>query len=236
MRGDERACELTIKHSYVLAADEGGRVSVLDLAPVVPVVAVPEVEHAVPLARALLAGGLPVIEVTLRTAAALDAVRAIADEVPELSVGVGTVCSGAQVRQAADAGAAFLVSPGATDRLLDAMQDCGLPFLAGTATVSDMLRLLEREITEAKLFPAAAAGGIALLRAVYGPLPQLRFCPTGGVSPANAAEYLALPNVGCVGGSWLAPAEVLAARDWGRIEALARAAAALRAVSPDAAD
>jgi len=211
-------------------------VRVLDLAPVIPVVAVSEVEHAVPLARALLAGGLPVIEVTLRTAAALDAVRAIADEVPDMTVGAGTVCSGVQVEQAADAGAAFLVSPGATDRLLDAMQDCGLPFLAGTSTVSDMLRLLERDITEAKLFPAAAVGGLALLRAVYGPLPQLRFCPTGGVSPTNAAEYLALPNVGCVGGSWLAPAEVLAARDWARIETLARAAAALRPRRPDAAD
>lgn len=206
--------------------------SVLDLAPVVPVVAVSEVEHAVPLARALLAGGLPVVEVTLRTPAALDAVRAIAAEVPELTVGVGTVYSAAQVKQAAAAGAAFLVSPGATDRLLDAMQDCGLPFLAGTATVSDMLRLLEREIGEAKLFPAAAVGGVDLLRAVYGPLPQLRFCPTGGVSPANAAEYLALPNVGCVGGSWLAPAEALAERDWARVEALARAAAGLRGAQP----
>jgi 2-dehydro-3-deoxyphosphogluconate aldolase/(4S)-4-hydroxy-2-oxoglutarate aldolase len=209
---------------------------VLDLAPVIPVVAVREVAHAVPLARALLAGGLPVIEITLRTAAALDAVRAIVAEVPELTVGAGTICSTAQAEHAADAGAAFLVSPGATDRLLDAMQDCGLPFLAGTATASDMLRLLEREITEAKLFPAAAVGGLALLRAVSGPLPQLRFCPTGGVSPANAAQYLALPNVGCVGGSWLAPAEALAAGDWPRIEALARAAAALRPLSERGAD
>lgn len=202
--------------------------NVLDLSPVVPVVVLEDRAHAVPLARALLAGGIPVVEVTLRSDAALDSVRAIAAEVPGMVVGAGTVCSAAQAEAAVAAGAQFLVSPGSTGQLLDALAEQAVPFLAGVATPSEMLRLLERGITEAKLFPASAVGGTALLKAVAGPLPQLRFCPTGGVSPANAAQYLALPNVGCVGGSWLAPAEALAAGDWPRIEALARAAAALR--------
>jgi 2-dehydro-3-deoxyphosphogluconate aldolase/(4S)-4-hydroxy-2-oxoglutarate aldolase len=201
---------------------------VLDLAPVVPVVVLDDAADAVPLAEALLAGGVAVIEITLRSAAALDAVRAVRAEVPGMTVGVGTVCTSEQVKLAADAGAAFLVSPGAPERLLDAMQECGLPFLAGTATPSEMMRLLERGVSEAKLFPAAAVGGVALLRSVYGPLPQLRFCPTGGITAATAAEYLALPNVGCVGGSWLTPADAVGARDWERVRALAQQAAALR--------
>jgi 2-dehydro-3-deoxyphosphogluconate aldolase/(4S)-4-hydroxy-2-oxoglutarate aldolase len=195
--------------------------SILDIAPVIPVSVLERVDDAVPVARALVAGGVPIIEVTLRTAVALDAIRAIADAVPQMRVGAGTVCSVEQVKQAAEAGATFLVSPGATDRLLDALQDCGLPFLVGTATPSDMLRLLERGITEAKLFPATVVGGAALLRAVYSPLPQLRFCPTGGISPALAREFLTLPNVGCVGGTWLTPRDLMAARDWSRIQLLA---------------
>lgn len=201
----------------------------LDVSPVVPVVVIEDVATAVPLARALVAGGVSIIEVTLRSAAALDAIRAIADAVPEIVLGAGTVREAGQVKAALDAGARFLVSPGATERLLDALQDCGAPFLAGTATPSEMMSLLERGITEAKLFPATAVGGSALLRSVYGPLPELRFCPTGGITVASAPEYLALPNVGCVGGTWLTPADAVAARDWRRVETLARGAAALRA-------
>jgi 2-dehydro-3-deoxyphosphogluconate aldolase/(4S)-4-hydroxy-2-oxoglutarate aldolase len=201
--------------------------NVLDLSPVVPVVVIEDRAHAVPLARALLAGGVPVIEVTLRSDAALDAVRAIAAEVPGMVVGAGTVCSAAQAEAAVAAGAQFLVSPGSTDRLLDALAELAVPFLAGVATPSEMVRLLERGITEAKLFPASAVGGTALLKAVAGPLPQLRFCPTGGISAASAPEYLALPNVGCVGGSWLAPADALAAGDWDRVTALAHDATVL---------
>jgi 2-dehydro-3-deoxyphosphogluconate aldolase / (4S)-4-hydroxy-2-oxoglutarate aldolase len=134
-----------------------------------------------------------------------------------MKLGAGTVNSPDQVKLATNAGAQFLVSPGATGRLLDAMSDCGLPFLAGTATSSDMLRLIERGVTEAKLFPATALGGVGLLRAVQSPLPQLRFCPTGGVTPANAPDFLALPNVGCVGGTWLTPPALIAAGDWSAI-------------------
>jgi 2-dehydro-3-deoxyphosphogluconate aldolase/(4S)-4-hydroxy-2-oxoglutarate aldolase len=201
--------------------------NVLDLSPVVPVVVLEDRAHAVPLARALLAGGIPVVEVTLRSDAALDSVRAIAAEVPGMVVGAGTVCSAAQAEAAVAAGAQFLVSPGSTGQLLDALAEQAVPFLAGVATPSEMLRLLERGITEAKLYPASAVGGTALLKAVAGPLPQLRFCPTGGISAASAPEYLALPNVGCVGGSWLAPADALASGSWDRITELARAAAAL---------
>jgi 2-dehydro-3-deoxyphosphogluconate aldolase/(4S)-4-hydroxy-2-oxoglutarate aldolase len=201
--------------------------SILDVSPVIPVVVLDDAAAAVPLARALVEGGVAIIEVTLRSPAALDAVRAIADAVPEILVGAGTVCSPAQVKAAAGAGAGFLVSPGSTDRLLDAFEDSGLPFLTGTATPSDMLRLQEREIHVAKLFPATAVGGTALLAAVYGPLPHLRFCPTGGITAATAPEFLALPNVGCVGGTWLTPRDRVAAADWPAITRLAQATAAL---------
>jgi 2-dehydro-3-deoxyphosphogluconate aldolase/(4S)-4-hydroxy-2-oxoglutarate aldolase len=200
----------------------------LDRAPVIPVVDIDEVAVAVPLARALLAGGVAIIEVTLRTPAALEAVRAIADSVPELTVGVGTICTPDQARTAVAAGAQFLVSPGSTDRLLDGLEEAGRPFLAGTATPSDMLRLLELGLTEAKLFPASAVGGLDLLRAVHGPLPQLRFCPTGGITVTTAPDYLRLPNVGCVGGTWLTPPDVLAARDWPEVTRRATATLALR--------
>lgn len=202
--------------------------SVLDVSPVVPVVVVDSTAQAVPLARALLAGGVRIIEVTLRSPAALDAIRAVSAEVPDMLVGAGTVCTPDQVSAAGDAGARFLVSPGSTDRLLDALQESGRPFLAGCATPSDMLRLLERGITEAKLFPAAAVGGPALLSAVAGPLPQLRFCPTGGITARSAPEYLALPNVGCVGGTWLTPRSALARGAWAEVSDLAAAATALR--------
>ncbi|WP_329339796.1 bifunctional 4-hydroxy-2-oxoglutarate aldolase/2-dehydro-3-deoxy-phosphogluconate aldolase [Streptomyces sp. NBC_00663] len=202
--------------------------SVLDLAPVVPVVVIEDASDAVPLARALVAGGLPAIEVTLRTPVALDAVRAIAREVPEAVVGTGTVVTPEQVTESVAAGARFLVSPGWTDVLLEAMRASGVPFLPGVSTASEVVALLERGVREMKFFPAQAAGGTAYLKSLAGPLPQARFCPTGGIGAANAPEYLALPNVGCVGGTWMLPAEAIAARDWARVEELARAAAALK--------
>ncbi|WP_371792423.1 bifunctional 4-hydroxy-2-oxoglutarate aldolase/2-dehydro-3-deoxy-phosphogluconate aldolase [Streptomyces sp. NBC_01471] len=202
--------------------------SVLDLAPVVPVVVIDDAADAVPLARALVSGGLPAIEVTLRTPAALDAIRAIAAEVPEAVVGAGTVISPEGVTQAVAAGSRFLVSPGWSDRLLGAMTESGVPFLPGVSTTSEVVELLERGITGMKFFPAEAAGGTAYLKSLGGPLPQARFCPTGGISLASAPTYLALPNVACVGGTWMLPADAVAARDWDRVELLARGAAALR--------
>ncbi|MFD8448151.1 bifunctional 4-hydroxy-2-oxoglutarate aldolase/2-dehydro-3-deoxy-phosphogluconate aldolase [Streptomyces coelicoflavus] len=203
--------------------------SVLDLAPVVPVVVVDDLADAVPLARALVAGGLPAIEVTLRTPVALDAIRAIAGEVPDAVVGAGTVVTAEQVGEVVAAGARFLVSPGWTDKLLDAMRGSGVPFLPGVSTTSEVVALLERGVREMKFFPAEAAGGTAYLKALAAPLPQARFCPTGGITPASAPEYLALPNVGCVGGSWMLPKDAIDGRDWGRVEALAREAAGLSA-------
>ncbi|MET9370553.1 bifunctional 4-hydroxy-2-oxoglutarate aldolase/2-dehydro-3-deoxy-phosphogluconate aldolase [Streptomyces griseoflavus] len=202
--------------------------SVLDLAPVLPVVVIDDAADAVPLARALVTGGLPAIEVTLRTPAALDAIRAIAREVPEAVVGAGTLITPEQVDAVVAAGARFLVSPGWTDVLLDAMRASGVPFLPGVSTTSEVVALLERGVREMKFFPAQAAGGTAYLKSLAGPLPQARFCPTGGVGPGSAPDYLALPNVGCVGGSWMLPADAVAARDWARIEGLAREAAGLR--------
>ncbi|MFF0061819.1 bifunctional 4-hydroxy-2-oxoglutarate aldolase/2-dehydro-3-deoxy-phosphogluconate aldolase [Streptomyces sp. NPDC005279] len=202
--------------------------SVLDLAPVVPVVVLDDIADAVPLARALVSGGLPAIEVTLRTPAALDAIRAIADEVPDAVVGAGTVISAVGVDAAVAAGARFLVSPGWTERLLDAMEASGVPFLPGVSTTSEVVALLERGVSEMKFFPAEAAGGAPYLKSLAGPLPQARFCPTGGISLASAPSYLALRNVGCVGGTWMLPADAIGAKDWARVERLAAGAAALR--------
>jgi 2-dehydro-3-deoxyphosphogluconate aldolase/(4S)-4-hydroxy-2-oxoglutarate aldolase len=199
----------------------------LEVVPVLPVVVLDRLADAVPVARALVAGGLPAIELTLRTDVALDAIRAIADEVPEILVGAGTVVTPGQAKQALDAGARFLVSPGSTPTLLGAMADTGLPFLPGTATVSEVLAVLEAGCTEMKFFPAEASGGAAYLKAIASPVPTARFCPTGGITAASAPSYLALPNVGCVGGSWLTPADVLGAGDWARVEQLAREAAGL---------
>ncbi|MER6051045.1 bifunctional 4-hydroxy-2-oxoglutarate aldolase/2-dehydro-3-deoxy-phosphogluconate aldolase [Streptomyces sp. NPDC020883] len=201
--------------------------AVLGLAPVLPVVVLRDAADAVPLARALVAGGLPAIEVTLRTPAALDAIRAVAEEVPDAVVGAGTVLDPAQATAAGAAGARFLVSPGWSPRLLGALRDSGLPFLPGVSTASEVVTLLDEGITAMKFFPAEAAGGTAYLRSLAAPLPQARFCPTGGIGPATAPSYLALPNVGCVGGTWMLPGDALAARDWPRIEHLAREAAAL---------
>jgi 2-dehydro-3-deoxyphosphogluconate aldolase/(4S)-4-hydroxy-2-oxoglutarate aldolase len=198
--------------------------SLLDVAPVVPVVVLDDPAHAVPLARALAAGGLPVIELTLRTPAALEALGRVAQEVPEVLVGAGTIVAPEQAAAAADAGAQFLVSPGSTPQLLDAMDATGLPHLPGVSTVSEVLALLARGHTEMKFFPAQACGGVAFLKSVASPVPAARFCPTGGISADNAADYLALPNVGCVGGSWITPQRLLRAGDWDGVTALARAA------------
>jgi 2-dehydro-3-deoxyphosphogluconate aldolase/(4S)-4-hydroxy-2-oxoglutarate aldolase len=198
------------------------------LAPVIPVVVVEDAAHAVPLAQALVAGGLPVIEVTLRTPAAVAAIERIAAEVPGAVVGAGTVRSPRQVTESLAVGARFLVSPGTTPGLLDAMQRSGAPFLPGASTASDLLGLVERGITVAKLFPAEAVGGVATLKAFAGPFPEMRFCPTGGIDAERAPTYLALPNVACVGGSWMVPPAAVRAWDWPRVEALASQAAALR--------
>jgi 2-dehydro-3-deoxyphosphogluconate aldolase/(4S)-4-hydroxy-2-oxoglutarate aldolase len=208
--------------------------SILALAPVVPVVIVDDAAHAVPMARALVAGGIRAIEVTLRTPAALDAVREIAAGVEGAVVGVGTVLDGTQLEAARKAGARFAVSPGASPKLLDAADANELPLLPGVATAGEAMTLLERGYRHLKFFPAVPTGGAKLLSAWASPLPRIRFCPTGGISHANAPDFLALPNVACVGGSWLTPPDKLAGRDWAGIERLAREAAALRASTPAA--
>lgn len=199
----------------------------LKLAPVVPVVIIDDAAAAVPMARALVAGGIPAIEVTLRTGAALEAIRAIAAEVEGAVVGVGTVLNARDLEAARQAGARFAVSPGASPRLLDAADDSELPLLPGVATAGEAMTLLERGYRFLKFFPAVPAGGHKLLGAWASPLPQLKFCPTGGIALATAADFLGLPNVVCVGGSWLTPADKLKGGDWAGIELLAREAAAL---------
>ncbi|OOG48670.1 bifunctional 4-hydroxy-2-oxoglutarate aldolase/2-dehydro-3-deoxy-phosphogluconate aldolase [Rhodanobacter sp. C01] len=197
------------------------------LAPVIPVVVIDDVHAAVLMAHALVAGGTPAIEVTLRTAAALDAIRAIAAEVEGAMIGVGTVLSARDLKAAQQAGARFAVSPGVSPHLLDAADDSELPLLPGAATASEVMAMLERGYRHLKFFPAVPAGGHKLLGAWASPLPQVRFCPTGGISLASAPDFLALPNVICVGGSWLTPASLLATGDWHAIELLAREAAGL---------
>jgi 2-dehydro-3-deoxyphosphogluconate aldolase/(4S)-4-hydroxy-2-oxoglutarate aldolase len=203
----------------------------LDLAahgPVIPVIVIDDVAHAAPLARALLDGGVRVLEVTLRTPVALAAIEAIAREVPDAIVGAGTVCNAGDAQAALDAGAAFAVSPGYTAELGAACRRIGLPLLPGAVTASEAMAAMADGLKFLKFFPAEAAGGVALLKSLAGPFPGLRFCPTGGLTPANAPSYLALPNVAVCGGSWLTPAEALRGGDWGRITQLARAASALR--------
>jgi 2-dehydro-3-deoxyphosphogluconate aldolase/(4S)-4-hydroxy-2-oxoglutarate aldolase len=195
-------------------------------APIIPVLVVEDAATARPLAEALVAGGLPALEVTLRTPAALDAIRAMA-EVPGGIVGAGTLLTPEDVRAAKAAGAQFGVSPGATPRLIEACIAEQLPLLPGAATATEVMTLFEQGYDMLKFFPAEAAGGAPALKAIGAPIPQVSFCPTGGVSPANAMDYLSLPNVICAGGSWVAPAKSVAAGDWARIDALARDAAAL---------
>ncbi len=197
-------------------------------APVVPVLTIERAADAVPLAKALVAGGLSAIEVTLRTPAAIEAVRAIVAEVPDAIVGVGTVTRPIEVGRAVDAGAEFLVSPGTPADLAQALADAPVPALPGCATVSEALVLAALGFPVLKFFPAEASGGLRWLRAISAPLPEVRFCPTGGIDATNAQSYLALRNVVAVGGSWVAPPQAVAAADFAQIEALARAAAALR--------
>ena len=204
--------------------------TLMRLAPVIPVVIIDNARDAVPMARALVAGGIPTIEVTLRTPAALDVIRAIAAEVEGAVIGAGTVLTVRDLEAARQAGARFAVSPGVSPKLLDAVDDSDVPMLPGAATASEVMTLLERGYRFLKFFPAVPAGGTKLLGAWASPLPQARFCPTGGISLASAPDFLALPNVLCVGGSWLTPADRLAAGDWAAIELLAREAAGLRSL------
>jgi 2-dehydro-3-deoxyphosphogluconate aldolase/(4S)-4-hydroxy-2-oxoglutarate aldolase len=196
-------------------------------APVIPVIVLHDVAHAVPLARALLAGGIRMLEVTLRTPQALACMEAIARDVPDAVVGAGTIRSVADVAASVRAGARFGVSPGYTSKVGLACRDAGLPLLPGVATGSEIMMAQEDGFTELKFFPALQAGGIPMLKAWQGPFGEVKFCPTGGVSAANAGEFLALSNVACVGGSWIVPNDAIASGDWGRIEMLARAASAL---------
>ena len=196
------------------------------LAPVIPVLVIDDAARAADLAAALVAGGLPALEVTLRTPAALPAIRAMA-AVPGGMVGAGTLLTPDDVKRAVDAGARFGVAPGATDRLLTACEDAGLPLLPGAATATEAMVLLERGYTTMKFFPAEASGGAPALKAIGAPIPQITFCPTGWVSLKNAVDYLSLPNVACVGGSWVAPAGMVASGDWAGITRLAAEAAAL---------
>lgn len=200
---------------------------VMQDAPVIPVIVLHDVAQAVPLARALVAGGIRMLEITLRTAVALDCMRAIRAEVPEAIVGAGTVCNARDVDACLEAGACFAVSPGYTSQLGLACQKRGLPLLPGVATASEIMHAQNDGYTDLKFFPAQQAGGVAMLKAWYGPFSQMQFCPTGGITAQNAGDFLALPNVVCVGGSWLVPAEALDLGDFTRIETLARQAAQL---------
>jgi 2-dehydro-3-deoxyphosphogluconate aldolase/(4S)-4-hydroxy-2-oxoglutarate aldolase len=211
-----------------LFQDRLSALQVMQDAPVIPVIVLQKVEHAVPMARALVAGGIRMLEVTLRTPVALACMEAIAREVPEAVIGAGTVRSASDAQASSLAGARFAVSPGYTHAVGRACHDLGLPLLPGVATGSEIMAAQEDGYTALKFFPAMQAGGIAMLKAWSGPFGDVKFCPTGGVTPQNAPELLALLNVACVGGSWLVPADALARGDWARIEALAREAVALR--------
>jgi 2-dehydro-3-deoxyphosphogluconate aldolase/(4S)-4-hydroxy-2-oxoglutarate aldolase len=201
---------------------------VMQDAPVIPVIVLNDVAQAVPMARALVEGGIRMLEVTLRTPQALACMEAIAKAVPEAVVGAGTVRTKADAQAAANAGARFAVSPGYTSALGAACRDLGLPLLPGVATGGEIMAAQEDGFSELKFFPAMQAGGSAMLKAWSGPFFDMNFCPTGGISLHNAAEFLALPNVLCVGGSWLVPADAMAQGDWARITTLAREAVALR--------
>ncbi len=201
---------------------------VMQHAPVIPVIMLHDIAHAVPMARALVAGGVHMLEVTLRTPQALACMEAIAKHVPDAVVGAGTVRSAADARSAARAGARFAVSPGYTSVVGQACRDIGLPLLPGVATGSEIMLCQEDGLTDMKFFPALQAGGLAMLKAWSGPFFDVTFCPTGGISTGNAAEFLALPNVACVGGSWLVPSDALAQGDWARITHLAAQTLRLR--------
>jgi len=205
--------------------------NILDImrtSPVIPVIAIDKLEHAVPLAKALVAGGIRVLEVTLRTEHGLPAIRAIAEQVPGAIVGVGTLTSPEEFVAARDAGAVFGVSPGLTAALIAAAKSSGLPLLPGVMTPSEVMAAREAGFRQLKLFPAMQAGGIGMLNAIAGPLGDITFCPTGGISQETAAQFLACKNVACVGGSWLTPKNAIEIGDWARITALATAASALK--------
>lgn len=201
---------------------------IMRASPVIPVIAIERPEHAVPLAKALVAGGIRVLEITLRTAHGLPAIRVITEEVPDAIVGVGTLTRPEEFSAARDAGAVFGVSPGLTAALIAAARKSGLPLLPGVMTPSEVMSAMEAGFRQLKLFPAVPAGGVGMLNALAGPLAEVIFCPTGGVTQDNAPQFLACPNVACVGGSWLTPKEAVRDHDWERITALARAAAGLR--------
>ncbi len=203
--------------------------AILTAAPLVPVLTIEDRKAAVPLAKALVSGGLTALEVTLRTSAALDAIRAIAAEVPEANVGAGTVLDIKQFEDSAKAGATFIVSPGATPKLVAKAAGSEVPYLPGVNTAGEAMSLAEQGFSTLKFFPAEPSGGLDYLRALVAPLPDIRFCPTGGISLANASNYLALPNVICVGGTWVATPALQAGGEWARITALSREAAGLRA-------
>jgi 2-dehydro-3-deoxyphosphogluconate aldolase/(4S)-4-hydroxy-2-oxoglutarate aldolase len=208
-------------------SDPGATDALMRLGPVIPVLTIERLEHAEPLAKALVAGGLRVLEVTLRTPVAIQAISLMAAAVPDAIVGAGTVLGAADLDRATAAGAKFIVSPGLTEPLIAAAKASALPFLPGIATASELMRGLDAGFTRFKFFPAASSGGPAALAALAGPFGEARFCPTGGISAETAPAYLAQPNVLCVGGGWVAPAAALAAGDWARVTALAKAAAAL---------
>jgi 2-dehydro-3-deoxyphosphogluconate aldolase/(4S)-4-hydroxy-2-oxoglutarate aldolase len=201
--------------------------SVLHVSPVIPVVTIADPQHAVPVAKALAEGGVRIIELTLRTGNALESLKRIANEVPDILVGAGTILTPAQADDAVAAGAQFLVSPGVTPSLLDHMLQLNVPVLPGVATVGEVLAVLEHGLTAMKFFPAGPAGGPEYLAAIGAPIPAVQFCPTGGISLASAPDYLALPNVTCVGGSWLTPRAAVEDEDWAQITRLAQGAAAL---------
>ena len=198
---------------------------IMNASPVIPVMVINQLEQAVPLANALVEGGLKVLEITLRTPIALEAIKKIKAEVPEAIVGTGTVINLETLKQALDVGSEFLVSPGVTENLIDAVLRAGIPILPGVTSPSEVMHLMEKGITQMKFFPAEAAGGIPMLKSIGGPLPQVTFCPTGGINPKNAADYLALKNVACVGGSWMAPSDLVDAGDWDEITRRAKQAA-----------
>ncbi|GAB2198832.1 bifunctional 4-hydroxy-2-oxoglutarate aldolase/2-dehydro-3-deoxy-phosphogluconate aldolase [Sessilibacter sp. MAH4] len=200
---------------------------IMSASPVIPVIVIDEISQALPLAEALVAGGLKVLEITLRSDCAMAAIELIAEKVPGAYVGAGTVTTPEQVTDVVKAGACFMVSPGSTEKLLDAAEASPIEILPGVATASEAMRLRERGITRMKFFPAEAAGGVAMLKSLAGPLPDLRFCPTGGITPELAPKYLALANVACVGGSWMVPKDLVAAGDWQAITELAKEASKL---------
>jgi 2-dehydro-3-deoxyphosphogluconate aldolase/(4S)-4-hydroxy-2-oxoglutarate aldolase len=204
---------------------------VMRTSPVIPVIAIDDIAHAVPLAKALVAGGIRVLEVTLRTVHGLPAIRAIVEQVPGAVVGVGTLTQPEEFAAARDAGAVFGVSPGLTPSLIEAAIASGLPLLPGVMSPSEVMSAREAGFRQLKLFPAVPAGGIGMLNAIAGPLPDVTFCPTGGISEITAPQFLACKNVACVGGSWLTPKDAMLAGDWARITALAMAASALRKVA-----